>query len=70
MQHESEGTLRDATPRWATIFEVAEYLRVATRTVRGWTSSGFLASHGPKGAKRWDLNEVDTAMRGVHSPRK
>ena len=48
-----------AEPRFATIFQVAKYLNVATSSIRRWTAEGCFPSYGPPKRRRWDLNEVD-----------
>lgn len=51
------------TPRWATMDEVADYLRLTKRTVRQMRRDGRLRAYelGPR-VVRFDLNEIDAAM--------
>lgn len=49
--------------RWATKEEVAEHLRVSTKTVQRMTERGELTAH-PVGPRliRYDLSEIDTML--------
>ena len=51
------------TPRWATMDEVAEYLRLTKRTVRDMRRDGRLKGYSlGERVVRFDLNQVDAAL--------
>ena len=51
------------TPRWITVREIAEHLRVAPGTIRNWVSDGVIPHHHIRGVVRFDLEEVERWAR-------
>jgi excisionase family DNA binding protein len=51
-------------PRWATVEEAAEYLRVGKRTIREMRADGRIRAYN-FGSRliRFDLNEIDAGLR-------
>lgn len=50
-------------PRWADRTAVAAHLDIHPRTVHRYTTDGLLTAHRLGDLLRYDLNEVDAAMR-------
>lgn len=52
-------------PKWLTVRELAQHLRIAPGTVRNWVSAGVIPHHHIRGVVRFDLNEVEQWVRKV-----
>lgn len=48
--------------QWATETEATEHARVSASTLRRWRVDGLIGSYKVRGARRYDLTEIDSLI--------